>query len=103
MVQYFYNALLYILIFNISFSSIFISEVGYNFPSFIFLTSPTPSVIPFQFGRKIVCWGSWLTQLLEHATLDLRVVSLSRHWVWRLLKDEIFKKKKKMVQLSYNK
>ena len=38
--------------------------------------------------------GLLLAQSLELATLDLEVVSSIPHWVYRLLKSKIFKKKK---------
>lgn len=63
MVHYFYNILLCTLIFNISVSSIVISAVGCNFPSFFSLTSPIPTVILIWFGIKVL----WLGFLLDSA------------------------------------
>ena len=40
--------------------------------------------------------GLLLAQSLELATLDLEVVSSIPHWVYRLLKSKIFKKKKEL-------
>ena len=47
--------------------------------------------------------GTWLVQLVEHATLDLRVVNLGPYRVQRLLKNTIFKKKNKNKKPQFKK
>ena len=47
---------------------------------------------PFFFSISNYCRGTWLVQLVEHATLDLGVWVRAPCWVWRLLKNKILKK-----------
>lgn len=39
-----------------------------------------------QYLQETKYKGVWLAQSVEHGTLELRVMSSSPHWAWRLLK-----------------